>query len=116
MVLLIGTATVILVVSTISLVNSERITVSRGGLVTRHGPVPWFGNVRLRVAAIEQLFCEKVLSADTRRHGFDLSAGLFIEGGESGVTYNLNANKLTKQQVMNFFKLWMIAVGPTNDE
>jgi hypothetical protein len=34
----------------------------------------------------------------------------------SKINYNLNANKLTKQQVMNFFKLWMLAVGPTNDE
>lgn len=34
----------------------------------------------------------------------------------SKVTYNLNANKLNKQQVMNFFKLWMLGVGPTNDE
>ena len=34
----------------------------------------------------------------------------------SKITYNLNANKLTKQQVMNFFKLWLICVGPTNDE
>jgi hypothetical protein len=34
----------------------------------------------------------------------------------SKVTYSLNANKLTKQQVMNFFKMWMIAVGPINDE
>jgi hypothetical protein len=34
----------------------------------------------------------------------------------SKVTYHLNANKLTKQQVVNFFKLWLIAVGPTNDE
>lgn len=34
----------------------------------------------------------------------------------SKVTFALNANKLTKQQVMNFYKLWMIAVGPTNDE
>lgn len=34
----------------------------------------------------------------------------------SKVTYALNANKLTKQQIMNFFKLWLIAVGPTNDE
>ncbi|MGD9689314.1 MAG: hypothetical protein AB7K52_08110 [Phycisphaerales bacterium] len=34
----------------------------------------------------------------------------------SKVTYNLNANKLTKVQVVNFFKLWLIAVGPTNDE
>lgn len=34
----------------------------------------------------------------------------------SKVNYNLNANKLTRQQVVNFFKLWMICVGPTNDE
>ncbi|HLQ37522.1 MAG TPA: hypothetical protein VK348_06960, partial [Planctomycetota bacterium] len=34
----------------------------------------------------------------------------------SKVSYALNANKLTKQQVMAFFKLWLIAVGPTNDE
>ena len=34
----------------------------------------------------------------------------------SKVTYKLHANKLTKQQIMNFFKLWMICVGPTNDE
>lgn len=34
----------------------------------------------------------------------------------SKVTYSLNANKLTKQQAVNFFKLWMVCVGPTNDE
>jgi hypothetical protein len=34
----------------------------------------------------------------------------------SKVTYSLNANKLTKQQAMNFFKLWILCVGPTNDE
>lgn len=34
----------------------------------------------------------------------------------SKVTYSLNANKLTKQQVMNFLKLWLVAIGPTNDE
>lgn len=34
----------------------------------------------------------------------------------SKITYKLEANKLTKQQVMNFFKLWMVCVGPTNDE
>lgn len=34
----------------------------------------------------------------------------------SKVAYSLNANKLTKQQAMNFFKLWMLIVGPTNDE
>lgn len=44
-------------------------------------------------------------------------------GGSSGdlpttskVTYKLNANKLTKQQVMNFFKLWVLGTGPINDE
>lgn len=44
----------------------------------------------------------------------------FISGKDvpssSKVTYALNANKLSKQQIMNFFKLWMICVGPTNDE
>ena len=34
----------------------------------------------------------------------------------SQVEYDLRANKLTEQQVMNFVKLWLIAVGPTNDE
>lgn len=34
----------------------------------------------------------------------------------SEVVYNLNTNKLTKQQAVNFFKLWMVIVGPTNDE
>ncbi len=34
----------------------------------------------------------------------------------SKVTFNLNANKLTKAQVMSFHKLWMVCVGPTNDE
>ncbi|HEY8667531.1 MAG TPA: hypothetical protein VIL86_12750 [Tepidisphaeraceae bacterium] len=34
----------------------------------------------------------------------------------SKITYSLNANKLTKQQVMNFFKLWLVCTGPTNDE
>lgn len=35
---------------------------------------------------------------------------------QSEVVYNLNANKLTKQQAVNLFKLWMVIVGPTNDE
>ncbi|MEA2710070.1 MAG: hypothetical protein QOF78_2671 [Phycisphaerales bacterium] len=43
-----------------------------------------------------------------------------ISGGttpsSSKIDYHLNANKLTKQQVVNFFKLWMVCVGPTNDE
>jgi hypothetical protein len=34
----------------------------------------------------------------------------------SKAVYNLQATDLTKQQVMNFTKLWLIAVGPTNDE
>jgi len=34
----------------------------------------------------------------------------------SKIEYRLNANKLSKQQVVNFFKVWMLAVGPTNDD
>ncbi len=44
----------------------------------------------------------------------DSMSGETVTG--SKVTYALDANKLTKQQVMNFFKLWMLGVGPTNDE
>jgi hypothetical protein len=44
----------------------------------------------------------------------------FISGEEtpasSKVVYSLNANKLTKTQVVNFFKLWMVGIGPINDE
>ncbi len=34
----------------------------------------------------------------------------------SKIEYRLAANKLSKQQIMNFFKLWLIGVGPINDE
>jgi hypothetical protein len=44
------------------------------------------------------------------------SAGPDSPPARSKVTYNLNANKLTKPQIMNFAKLWLICVGPTNDE
>lgn len=44
----------------------------------------------------------------------------FVPGTEtvasSKVTYKLNANKLTRQQIVNFFKLWVVAIGPTNDD
>lgn len=36
--------------------------------------------------------------------------------GSSKVKYALNSNQLTKLQVMSFFKLWLVCVGPTNDE
>lgn len=34
----------------------------------------------------------------------------------SKITYQLDANELTKQQIMNFLKLWLVGIGPTNDE
>lgn len=44
----------------------------------------------------------------------------FISGTDtpasSKVTFALNANKISKIQAVNFFKLWMICIGPTNDE
>lgn len=51
----------------------------------------------------------RVSYVDTMASGGDLPT-------TSKVTYALNANKLTKQQVMNFMKLWLVAIGPTNDE
>lgn len=46
----------------------------------------------------------------------DVMTGEETPPSSSKVTYALNANKLTKQQIMNFFKLWLVCVGPTNDE
>lgn len=44
----------------------------------------------------------------------------FVPGDDtvqsSKVTYNLVANNLTKQQIAGFAKLWLICVGPTNDD
>ncbi|MGQ0628485.1 MAG: hypothetical protein ACT4PL_10355 [Phycisphaerales bacterium] len=51
----------------------------------------------------------KVTYVDTMSAGSE-------EPSASKVTYALNANKLTKPQVVNFFKLWLVAIGPTNDE
>ena len=36
--------------------------------------------------------------------------------GSSKIKYDLAANQLTKVQIMNFLKLWLVCVGPTNDE
>jgi hypothetical protein len=36
--------------------------------------------------------------------------------GSSKIRYGLDAHNLTKQQVVNFFKLWIVCIGPTNDE
>jgi hypothetical protein len=46
----------------------------------------------------------------------DTMAGEDSPPTASKITYALDANKLTKQQIMSFFKLWMVAAGPTNDE
>lgn len=51
----------------------------------------------------------RVSYVDTMMSGGELPAS-------SKVEFKLDANKLNKQQIMNFFKLWMICVGPTNDE
>lgn len=51
----------------------------------------------------------RVSYVDTFRGGTELPASSKIE-------YRLNANKLTKQQIVNFSKLWLIGIGPINDE
>jgi hypothetical protein len=51
----------------------------------------------------------KITYVDTMISGSELPSA-------SKVEFHLNANKLTKQQIVNFFKLWMICIGPTNDE
>jgi hypothetical protein len=51
----------------------------------------------------------KISYVDTFKGGTDTPLS-------SKVIYNLNANKLNKQQIVAFFKLWMVCIGPTNDE
>ena len=34
----------------------------------------------------------------------------------SEVLFKISSTKLSKQQVVNFFKLWLVCIGPTNDE
>jgi len=45
-----------------------------------------------------------------------ISGGEKATVGASKVKYSLNGNQLTKVQIMNFLKLWLVCVGPTNDE
>ncbi len=44
----------------------------------------------------------------------------FISGtttpASSQVVFKINSTQLSKQQVVNFFKLWLVCIGPTNDE
>jgi hypothetical protein len=41
------------------LFNRTTVTVSRGQLTVRHGPLPWVGNRTLDVATLRQLHCEQ---------------------------------------------------------
>jgi hypothetical protein len=44
----------------------------------------------------------------------------FVPGSDapasSDVVFKITSTKLSKQQVVNFFKLWLVCIGPTNDE
>ncbi len=39
------------------LVNSSIIEVRDGMLIVRHGPMPWFGNRRIPISRVKQIFC-----------------------------------------------------------
>lgn len=55
-----------------SFFNSTVIEVARGSLKVTHGPLPWFGQVDLKVSDLSQIFCEEVRS-NSRRSGTSFS-------------------------------------------
>ncbi len=56
--------------------NRTRITVGRGKVSVRHGPLPWFGNLDMDSSALKQLYVKEVIS--NSRNGtsvrYDLNA------------------------------------------
>jgi len=56
--------------------NRTRITVGRGKVAVRHGPLPWFGNLEMDSSAIKQLYAKEMISSS--RNGttvhYDLNA------------------------------------------
>lgn len=50
-----------------TLFNSTVITVRRGSLAIRHGPLPWAGNLNLERGQIDQLYCRRTHRRN--RHG-----------------------------------------------
>ena len=67
------------------LINRTEIRVTTDALSIRHYPLPWSGNVQVRVATIDQLFCEE------------------IEGGNS-VIYNVGVKLKNGQQVRLLYR------------
>ncbi len=49
--------------------NTTTVRVERRRLSVSHGPIPWVGNHRLDLSAIEQLYCEESRSTSTSKHG-----------------------------------------------
>jgi hypothetical protein len=48
------------------LLNRTVVEVTSEFLTVRHGPVPWFGNRRMRVAELERLSCERDTDPEKR--------------------------------------------------
>jgi hypothetical protein len=49
------------------LLNRTVIKVTSEFLTVRHGPVPWFGNRRMRIDELERLSCDR--ETDPEKHG-----------------------------------------------
>ena len=62
--------------------NSTTITVERGHLTVRHGPVPWKGNHDLPADALEQLYCQEHVT-HSRNGGSTIRYSVQAVGKES---------------------------------
>ncbi len=57
-----------------SFLNRTIVHVSRDELVIRHGPLPWWGNRRLKVREIQQLYCNRSSMEQNSQWIYQLSA------------------------------------------
>ena len=61
-----------------TLLNRTRITVGRGSLTVRHGPVPWPGRRTLATETLEQLYCEEHVNRS--RNGVNVTYSVRARG------------------------------------
>jgi hypothetical protein len=68
--------------------NRTTISLERGTLSVRHGPLPWPGNLRIESASLDQLFCkEQVDSRGSRKYSLN---ALLRNGGSVALLERLS--------------------------
>lgn len=73
-------------------VNTTTVTLDRGHLGVRHGPLPWFGNLEMDAGRLRQLYCEEQVTRGRNgpRHSYHLKA-VTRDGGRIRVVSGLDS-------------------------